>query len=269
MLFWSRMEIYPYAKALPLDLHDVKITGGFWHEKIEKSRAVGLPRLLSQYEERNILKKFVAVAQNQPRDDKENGHNYDEFLFKALEAAAYYLGNTETRNGTNEDEQDQASWLRELKSQFIRIRDIVLSAQQPDGYLNTLAVSTGTEHQRNEFIGCSCCPPNVQRLFASLQQYIYAVKDDTIWVNLFIGSEMKFQIPDGPHVSLNQQTEYLRGRRYLYFNRNRRRAKRGVLNQSSYSRVVRRCRNENKPGGIGSRKQAIQRPVQAGVLCRN
>jgi uncharacterized protein len=54
-------------------------------------------------------------------------------------------------------------------------------------YGNPLS-STGT-HKRSEWFGTACCPSNIARLIASLGNYIYSYNDNTVWVNLFVGSE--------------------------------------------------------------------------------
>ena len=38
--------------------------------------------------------------------------------------------------------------------------------------------------------GCSCCPPNVNRLLASLGNYVYGLEGDTLYVNQFAASDM-------------------------------------------------------------------------------
>jgi DUF1680 family protein len=55
-------------------------------------------------------------------------------------------------------------------------------------YGNPLA-SKGTD-QRREWFGTACCPSNIARLIASLGNYIYSYDDNSVWVNLFIGSEI-------------------------------------------------------------------------------
>ena len=123
-------SIYPCAHARPVAVKQIEITSGYWKGVLDQSRTMGLPRLLDQYEDRNIVRNFIAVAEGTPREEENNAANYDEFLYKALEAAAYYL---------DEPDTDQ------LREQYERIRDIVLSAQQPDGYLNTHATSNDLE----------------------------------------------------------------------------------------------------------------------------
>ncbi len=56
-------------------------------------------------------------------------------------------------------------------------------------YENPLA-SSG-QHQRREWYGTACCPANIARLVASVGDYIYGRTDNSIWVNLFVGSQTK------------------------------------------------------------------------------
>lgn len=53
-------------------------------------------------------------------------------------------------------------------------------------YPNPLA-SAG-QHERKEWFGCACCPPNVARFLPSMPGYIYAVKENDIYINLYISS---------------------------------------------------------------------------------
>jgi len=43
--------------------------------------------------------------------------------------------------------------------------------------------------QRVEVFSCSCCPPNLNRVLASLGNYLYGYEDGTVYVNQFAGSE--------------------------------------------------------------------------------
>ena len=62
--------------------------------------------------------------------------------------------------------------------------------------------------ERVKVFGCSCCPPNLNRLLASIEEYIYYYSDETIFINQFAQSEMK---KDDVFVSM--KTEYpLNGR---------------------------------------------------------
>ncbi len=45
-------------------------------------------------------------------------------------------------------------------------------------------------HRRVACFGCSCCPPNVNRLLASLGGYVYGLDGDTLYINQFTASNM-------------------------------------------------------------------------------
>lgn len=54
-------------------------------------------------------------------------------------------------------------------------------------YPNPLESRRNTE--RTPWFSCACCPPNMARFFTSLPGYIYAKRDNTVYVNLFATSE--------------------------------------------------------------------------------
>jgi DUF1680 family protein len=72
-------------------------------------------------------------------------------------------------------------------------------------YPNPLA-SSG-QHARVPWFGCACCPPNVARLIPSVPGYVYAEKDDALYVNLFVQSEAKIMVGDDK-VTVRQETGY-------------------------------------------------------------
>ena len=61
--------------------------------------------------------------------------------------------------------------------------------------------------ERVKVFDCSCCPPNVTRMLASVSRYMYTVDGDTIYCNQFVGSETKLQI-GGKDAFLTQITDY-------------------------------------------------------------
>ncbi|WP_372662289.1 glycoside hydrolase family 127 protein [Cohnella sp.] len=96
----------------------------------------------------------------------------------------------------------------------------VLGGMSKDGrhffYVNPLEVwpdACGKNHVydhvktvRQGWFGCACCPPNVARLLASLGQYIYTVKERTIYTHLYVGGEADIQI-GSQKLHLKQQSE--------------------------------------------------------------
>ena len=63
------------------------------------------------------------------------------------------------------------------------------------------------QHQRQPWFGCACCPSNICRFIPSLPGYVYAVKHDQVYVNLFMGNEAELKV-GGKKVILHQETRY-------------------------------------------------------------
>lgn len=61
--------------------------------------------------------------------------------------------------------------------------------------------------ERQGWFGCACCPPNVARLLTSLNQYIYTTHGDTLYTNLYIGSELTTKL-GGTDVAIQQESNY-------------------------------------------------------------
>jgi len=63
------------------------------------------------------------------------------------------------------------------------------------------------EASRSGWFECSCCPTNIARLLPSVPGYMYAQKDDNVYVNLFINSQAELTIKNTA-VELIQQNNY-------------------------------------------------------------
>ena len=63
------------------------------------------------------------------------------------------------------------------------------------------------QHQRQAWFGCACCPSNICRFIPSVPGYVYAVKDNALYVNLFMPNTMKQKVL-GKEVVLSQRTAY-------------------------------------------------------------
>ncbi len=72
-------------------------------------------------------------------------------------------------------------------------------------YPNVLE-SFGT-HERAKWFDCACCPTNVTRFIASVANYIYAVKDDQLFVNLFTNNQSEIELKSSK-IKVRQETEY-------------------------------------------------------------
>ena len=85
----------------------------------------------------------------------------------------------------------------------------VISGVALDGksffYPNPLA-SSGN-YQRSKWFDCACCPTNICRFIPSVPGYVYAVRDNALYVNLFVAGSADVEI-DGSRVRVEQETMY-------------------------------------------------------------
>lgn len=63
------------------------------------------------------------------------------------------------------------------------------------------------QHSRSSWFGCACCPGNVTRFMASVPGYVYAYRDKSVYINLFVNSKGEIDM-SGRTVSIHQETEY-------------------------------------------------------------
>jgi DUF1680 family protein len=73
-------------------------------------------------------------------------------------------------------------------------------------YRNPLA-SNG-EKIRNEWYDTTCCPPNLQRILASLPGYFYGTSKDGVYVHFYHNSELHWRLADGTPLRMTQSTDY-------------------------------------------------------------
>jgi DUF1680 family protein len=60
---------------------------------------------------------------------------------------------------------------------------------------------------RAPFFGTACCPGNISRFLPSMPGYVYAVKGDALYVNLFVQGEATAEV-GGRKVTIRQRTRY-------------------------------------------------------------
>jgi len=76
-------------------------------------------------------------------------------------------------------------------------------------YRNPLAFDPATGDKiRNPWYDTTCCPPNLERTFASLPGYFYSTSRDGVYVHLYDSSEMKWHLSSGTPIVLRQTTKY-------------------------------------------------------------
>ena len=61
---------------------------------------------------------------------------------------------------------------------------------------------------RNPWYDTTCCPPNLERTFASLPGYFYSSSTDGIYVHLYDNSELDWHLEDGTPLKIRQKTNY-------------------------------------------------------------
>jgi len=97
----------------------------------------------------------------------------------------------------------------------------IISGMQLDGkrffYVNPLEVNPlacekdyNKRHvmpERQKWFGCACCPPNLNRLICSLEQYMYARSEDTLYAHLYVGGSGEAEF-GGQKVSFRTETNY-------------------------------------------------------------
>jgi DUF1680 family protein len=106
----------------PLALSDVRLSDGFWLDRQHANRDVSLPDGLRQLHEAGNLRNFE-IAAGRTDGDVLGPVFADSDVYKWLEAAAWEYAR----------EPDEA-----LLADQLRITELVASAQEPDGYLNTV-----------------------------------------------------------------------------------------------------------------------------------
>jgi len=76
-------------------------------------------------------------------------------------------------------------------------------------YRNPLAFDPSTgEKIRNPWYDVTCCPPNLERTFASLPGYFYSTSEDGIYVHLYDNSQLDWHLEDGTGLKIAQKTNY-------------------------------------------------------------
>ena len=79
-------------------------------------------------------------------------------------------------------------------------------------YTNAMQITHNFKHadiefERSGWFECSCCPTNLVRLIPSIPGYVYAQKDENVYVNLFINGKANLTIHNQT-VQITQQNNY-------------------------------------------------------------
>jgi DUF1680 family protein len=76
-------------------------------------------------------------------------------------------------------------------------------------YRNPLGFDPSTGDKiRNPWYDVTCCPPNLERTFASLPGYMYSTSNDGVYVHLYENSELDWHLENGTPLKIAQTTSY-------------------------------------------------------------
>lgn len=83
--------------------------------------------------------------------------------------------------------------------------------------LNPMPVPLRWPRERQKYMSCFCCPPNVLRTIAEVQNYAYLVDDAGVYVVLYGSNTLQTTLPDGARLTLMQETDYPWDEKVLMF----------------------------------------------------
>jgi DUF1680 family protein len=112
----------PQAKLHPVPVRAVQLTGGFWTERQRITIERSIPTLLTLLEEHGVVDNFRRLGSKTDYTPRRGPLYTDSDLYKWIEGAAWSL--------TSRPDP-------KLEATIDRLVDVILAAQQPDGYLNT------------------------------------------------------------------------------------------------------------------------------------
>ena len=76
-------------------------------------------------------------------------------------------------------------------------------------YRNPLGFDpSGGDKIRNPWYDTTCCPPNLERTFASLPGYFYSTSKDGLYLHLYENSQLDWKLQDGTPLGVAQKTDY-------------------------------------------------------------
>jgi DUF1680 family protein len=86
----------------------------------------------------------------------------------------------------------------------------LISGVSLDGktYFYPNPLESNGQHTRSPWFGVACCPGNITRFMPSIPGYVYAQRNDTLFVNLFMSNTAKISLDDGQKLEVRQQTRY-------------------------------------------------------------
>ncbi|MCF2442866.1 glycoside hydrolase family 127 protein [Dyadobacter sp. CY345] len=122
LLFITQISVAQNKSIQSVPLKNVKLSQGFWHERLETGRNVMLPHVFHQCEETGRIDNF-AVAGGLQKGVFQGTRFDDSDVFKVVEGAAYSLQN---------------HYDPKLDKYLDSLITLFAAAQEPDGYMYTI-----------------------------------------------------------------------------------------------------------------------------------
>ncbi|GCF16164.1 hypothetical protein Harman_40990 [Haloarcula mannanilytica] len=104
------------------------------------------------------------------------------------------------------EETGEAKYADLIERQLYNAMLVGMSLDGTEFFYDNVLESDG-DHDREGWFECACCPPNIARLLASLEQYLYAVDDDGLYVNQYVSGTARPTI-DGTTATLTQTADF-------------------------------------------------------------
>jgi DUF1680 family protein len=148
---------------------------------------------------------FVTGGIGSYRDEEDYGDDYDLPNVSAWNEICAAYGNTFWNQRLFQLYQD-AKYVDVLERTLYNALLVGVSLTG-DMYLYQAPLRTYGSFARQRAFGPNCCPPNIARILPQLGGLIYARNDQSLYVNLYIGSKANIQLKDTP-VAVAQETSY-------------------------------------------------------------
>lgn len=181
----------------PVDLKDVKITGGFWADRQQVNREVTLVDLWERANDPatgHVIQNFE-IAAGRREGTFAGTHWQDAWLYKWIETAAYELA-------VNPDAVFEGQLLDALVDQMI---ELIGEAQEADGYLATQVTARPRfgrfeDYQRHELytMGHLLTAASVHHRVTGKENFLKIAEKNARFVYEFF-SENQAQYPDFPN----------------------------------------------------------------------
>jgi len=129
----------PFAKLKSVPISAVKMDEGFWKTRMKNNVEKGIPSIYGFLKKEGILNNFIRIYKTGYQERTEHtGHtDADASVYKLIEAASFVL---------------QSADNPKIKNMLDEVINIIIPAQDEDGYINTFTYSIERQ-SKEKFIG--------------------------------------------------------------------------------------------------------------------